>query len=182
MKKLIDEQTKIRWNKLAGLNEAIEIDSDLDFAIKEYTTMQSKIDEEQQKIQNIIDSISNMEKENKSRFKDIETYMKRFNIDEKRVDSWLAKLEESLKYKVPRPDYKELWLNALDKVNEATKRVMEELKNAQLEFKKSEKEIKLNIKQEGIGDIFKTLFLKIKKLFLSFNLFNRAANKLPKIK
>ena len=166
---------------LTKMIEKIELDSELESEIKNYTDTQVKIDQERAKIQLALDSIDSMETSNKTRFRDMEKYMKRFSVDQKKVDGWVAKLTESLKYSTPRPDYKKLWLETLTKVNTATKNVMNSLKESQMEFKKTEKQIKLDIQQEGIVDIFKTLFSKPKKLFSSFNLFNKLSNKLPKI-
>lgn len=181
MKQLIDEQIKTRWNKLAGLKEEIEIEEQLEQEIESYGFMQETIEKEQEQIQKALDKIKKMEKENKKRFKDIEKYMKRFNVDEKKVSKWVAKLEETLKYKTVRPDYKDLWSETMKKVNAATQKVMNELKEAQLDVKRTKTQIRLNIQQEGVGDIIKKLFKKLKDLFSAFSLFNKITKRLPKI-
>ena len=163
------------------LKEEIETDDQLTETIELFGILQEKINEEQAKIQNIVDEISKMEKENKNRFKDVKKYMERFNIDKKKASNWVAKLEEKLKFTRPRPDYKDLWLETMEKVNEATQRVMKKMEENQIELKKTQKELVLNIQKEGITDFFKKVFIKLKGLFSSFSYFNKIIKGLPKI-
>jgi len=69
------------------LKEEIETDDQLTETIELFGILQEKINEEQAKIQNIVDEISKMEKENKNRFKDVKKYMERFNIDKKKASN-----------------------------------------------------------------------------------------------
>jgi len=69
----------------------------------------------------------------------------------------------------------------MEKVNEATQRVMKKMEENQIELKKTQKELVLNIQKEGITDFFKKVFIKLKGLFSSFSYFNKIIKGLPKI-
>ena len=159
----------------------IETEQELEQEIESYVTLDDKIKIKQAQIQSVLDEIESMSSENTKRFREIDKHMKRFNIENKTVKSWVAKMSEKLKYKVVRPDFKKLWLEALTKVNQATKNVMLSLENTQLELKRKETIKVLSIKQEGVFDSLKSLWNKFKTLISSFKSFSKIANKLPKI-
>jgi hypothetical protein len=71
-----------------------------------------------------------MDKSLATRFKKIQTYMESNEISEKKVNDWVARLNTVAKYKRITPDYKQMWSEALKKVNEATRRVLEQIKIA----------------------------------------------------
>jgi len=74
-----------------------------------------------------------------------------------------------------------LWEEAISKVNTQTKRVLEDLMNAQLELKKNEKKIELTI-EFSLKDILKSIVNKFKALFNSITGYEKVVKKLPQIK
>ena len=102
-------------------------------------------------------------------------------IQEKKVKKWIAKLKTVAKFDRIQPNYKSLWAEALKKVNEATRRVMGELEKAQVDTKKAATKIKLELVEEGIVDIFKSLWNKFKGLFKAFDSYKKISNDLPNL-
>ena len=159
----------------------IDTESELEQEISTYKQQMTDIEERTAQIQSILDDIESMEKKNKKRFKDIQKFMIRFKLDSRKVDQWIAKIEEKLKYAVVRPDYKKLWLEYQKKVNAATRKVMDAFTETHLEVKRKETVKALSIKAEGITDVLSGLWSKFKDLLVSFKSFNKVAAKQPKV-
>ena len=182
MKLTKNKLKEIIQEEIQKLNE-IETEKELDKEIVTYQELSTQIKKKRDEIQVILDDIGSMEKENKKRFRELQKFMESFKIDERKVDLWIAKISEMLKYKVLRPDYMTLWKNAITKVNPATRNVLENLERTQLELKAVETKKVLSIEASGNAiSILKKLWSNIKSLFTSFKAFNKIANKLPKIK
>ncbi len=161
------------------LNE-IQSEEELEKEISNWKALQETINAKQSEIQSILDELKKMNDENSSRFKEVEKFMIRFNIKSKKVNNWIAEIKTELKYKVVRPDYKELWESAMTKVNEATKSVLQNLLNIQKDIKS--KEVKNQLTIEGLGSIVKNLFNNIKNWILSINKFDKVTDNLPKVR
>jgi hypothetical protein len=177
--------TKTRLKQIIREEILSEIEDikELEHEILTYQTNSEIIEKKKKEIQKIVDDIKQMETSNKKKFKDIQKFMIRFAIDKKKVDIWIAQIQNVLKYKVIRPDYKTLWLEYTKKVNTATKRIMANMKDVQLELKKKETVQTLSIGQnEGIISSLKSLWGKFKSLFINLRNFTKVSNKLPKIK
>jgi len=122
--------------------------------INEYESVSGEVETVKAEIEVTVGKLlkhqNEMEKKQKKLLKDIEKGMKRHDVFEAKADKLIAKMKEELKYKVPRPDYKKLWEEALKKVNSATQNVLNDLQKKQMSFKKAEKHLKLHMsKNEG---------------------------------
>lgn len=168
--------------KLKSLLEVIQDDVELENEISEYGKLTDEVEKKYKSIQSVLDEIGKIDNEAKTKYKEINKYMERFRKDEVKSGKWVALLEEKLKYKVVRPDYKELWNNALTKVNSATKKVLNELMNIQKEVKSKEMTNVFSItKNESVFSFLKNLWKRFTSLFKSIDVFSKTVNKLPKI-
>ena len=173
LRKMIREEIKI-------IHEAIESDKDLENEIRTYMNNKKSLDKLKAEYEKVINDITQQQKSLDIMFKEIKKYMERFNISEKIIDNWIAKLEEKLKYKKITPDYKTLWEEAIKKVNAQTKKVLDQLMDANKELKKNEKKLELTI-ELSIKDIVKSIYEKIKGWFNSIVNYEKIAKSLPKI-
>ena len=170
---------------MATAKKQIQDDKQLMSEIKLFQTNQEKIEAIEKEIKPQLDQLKALDKENKTRFKEIQKFMQRFKIRNKQVGKIIATLEEKLKYKVPRPDYKAAWTEALTKVNAATRAVLDAVIEAQMELKRKATQDVLTIKSEnldeGLRNGLKLLMNKIKNLFISFGNYFKVTQKLPKV-
>lgn len=105
--------------------------------------------------------------------------MDQHKIYQKKVNSWVARLKTVAKYKRVQPDYKQMWTEALKKVNDATRNVLQGISDANVQMKKSATKIQLQLVQQSVMDIIKSIFSKFARLFQSFSVYNKLATKLP---
>lgn len=171
-------------NELKLVNEDINNEKELIKEIKNYKKMEAEISEKQKLIEAQTNEIKKLEKANSTAFSNIEKYMTKFNISKQTANDWIAELEEVLKYKVPRPDYRAAYEEALDKLNAQTRKVLEDIVKQQIETKKTMKDLKLSINKvdEGVFDVIKKMFNGLKSLFKNTIFFGKIVDKLPKIK
>ena len=163
------------------LNE-IESDKELDIQITEYGSNSDELEKLKKSVQETLDKIENIEKTNKKKFSEIQKFMVRFDKSKRIADMWTANLKKTLKFKVVRADYKDLWLTSLTKVNEATKKVMQDLEDTQKRLKSKEMKDVLSIaKTEGVLDSLKGFWTKLKSLVQSFTRYDKVISSLPKI-
>lgn len=150
--------------------------------IQSYFRMQKQLQDKRSLIQDQINQIQAMDKSLATRFKKIQTYMESNEISEKKVNDWVARLNTVAKYKRITPDYKQMWSEALKKVNEATRRVLEQIKIANEQTKRAATKIELELVEENVFDVIKSLFTKFVRLFKAFDNYKRVSDSLPRIK
>lgn len=136
--------------------QEISSKEELSKEISEYKKNSAKITELQKSIEDVLKNIKSQSDEENKRLKLIIKYMDDFKINQAEGDDWVAELENVPKYKYPSASYKELWEEAMSKLNEATKKVLKQLENTQLDIKRKATEPKLTIKdKENIKEAFK---------------------------
>jgi len=94
--------------------------------------------------------------------KTIEVLLDKSGKVQLRVDNIVAEIMEVLKFKRIEPGWKGLWAQALEKVNDATRKILEELVEAEKEAKRQQKVKKFSIRTE-VG-IFGNLYLVFREL------------------
>lgn len=157
-------------------------DYNLDQDIETYFTIQKQLQAKRALIQQQLDQLEAMDKSLSTRVKKIQDYMEKNQVSQRRVKQWVARLSTVAKYKRVAPDYKQMWGEALKKVNEATRRVLEQIKIANEQAKRAATKIELQLVEEGIMDIVKNLFSKFVGLFKAFDSYEKVSNSLPQIK
>lgn len=142
---LNETKKKIILGKKENLDE-IDItpessQEDLQLELDEIQNKINELDQLKSSIEIILSQIKSGDKEVEKRLKIIEDYMSRYNLKEiiSKSKTWIISLKEKIKYKVVRADYKELFEKVMTKINDSTKRVINDILNAQLEAKKIEK-------------------------------------------
>jgi len=173
------EETTEGIIRILPIIEAITTDDELDEAIKEYKKLEDEIAKKHLELKEELGRLNEKEKLANNHIKEIKKYMIRFDIKSRKVEKWVALITEQLKYKTVRPDYKELWLTLLTKVNEATRNVMKAEEELQKKTKAAEKETVLKI--EGIGSWFDKLYKNFKKYFTAVDEYSDIVDNLIKI-
>jgi len=165
--------------------EEISSEEELKKEIESYKKNSSEIEKLQKSIKETLDSISLKSKEEENRLKSIVQYMQNFDVTKVEADEWVATLETVPKYKYPSASYKDLWLEAMSKLNLATQKILKQFESAHLDTKRKETkpEFKIsdikenNILNKGINYILS----KFKNLFYSIKNFNNVVKDLPKL-
>lgn len=133
------------------LNE-ISNEGELSKEISEYKKNSAKIDELKKSIENVLKQIKSGEDEEKKRLALIVKFMQDFNVKKAEGDDWVAELEQIPAFKYPSASYKELWEEAMSKLNEATKKVLKGFENAQLDAKRKQTKPELTIKGKDLKE------------------------------
>lgn len=133
------------------LNE-ISNEGELSKEISEYKKNSAKIDELKKSIENVLKQIKSGEDEEKKRLALIVKFMQDFNVKKAEGDDWVAELEQIPAFKYPSASYKELWEEAMSKLNEATKKVLKGFENAQLDTKRKQTKPELTIKGKDLKE------------------------------
>ena len=184
--------------KFRDLDEAapsIVSDEELLASITSFKEKEVLIAAKRKEIQAALDAIAELEGENKKVLKAIEKRMKLFEQKFAAAESWVAELNEVLKYEKVRPDYKILWEQALTKLNSQTQVVLSDLLAAHVKAKELETKIVLNIgdkpedvaigtisEDNAIKRIYRGAIDKFKTLFSSMKSFGKTVDNLPKLK
>ena len=148
--------------------------------IKTYKGTTDEIKKLYETIQDTLDNIKQMESENRKRFQLVEKSMLRFKISEIKIDKWVAKIENQLKFKVIRSDFKILWETAFSKVNKQTQAILKDIEDTQHELKKKETVNVLTI-GEGIGDKIRHLWNSVVSFVKNIKELDKLANSLPRV-
>lgn len=156
-------------------------DDELENDIKEYFRLQKQYQTKRALIQQKLDELEALNKSLKDKFEKIQNYMEENNISQKKVKNWVARLVVVIKYKRVSADYKQIWGEALKKVNKATRRVLQQIKIANEQAKRAATKIELQLVEENILDIVKSLYTKFAGLFKALNDYKRVSNSLPKL-
>lgn len=149
--------------------------------IESYFSLSKEIEQKKKQLQKQLLQMQTMDKSLKNKFSKIEKYMAQYDISQKRVHTWVARLRTVAKYKRIQPDYKDMWGEALTKVNQATRKVLQSILTANVEVKKSATKIQLELLEQGLLDIVKGLIQKFGKLFTKISQFSKISKNLPKI-
>ena len=167
------------------LNEGVS-DVDVKNKISEYKKISEKVSklqkEIEEKVGDLLTQKEHLEKGAKDSLKQIEKMMIVLSVIEIKNDGLVAKISEELKYKVVRANFQDLWETGLTKVNEATEKILRDLKVTQEELKSKETEKRFSIKEEGImGGIMLWLKSMINKLKDSMDSFKTASDELENL-
>lgn len=172
---------KIQFLKesIQSLINEISTEDELGKEINQYFKITDELEAKKKEFKEILDYLSVTDKSLKTRFTKIQKYMEEHEIQEKKGDKWIAKLQTVLKNKRVQASFKELWLTALEQFNEAHRKVMIALEEADVEAKRAETKIELELKREGVMDFLKSFWNKIKKLTSIFDSFKKTVDSLP---
>lgn len=160
-----------------------KLNSDLQKSLKEYERLSKAIEQIDIELKPLSDKKKQQNKQLKVVLKTIQKQMNDHKIEQIKVSKWIISLKSVLKYKNITPNYKQLWLSALDKLNGATRRILQMLLQTHKESKRVQRKIELEINlDQGIMDILKGFLTKLKSLFNRFKDYKKIARSLPKIK
>ena len=135
IKKIIREELED-----SGLTE-----ESLEQSIKEYFKLQKELEALEIQLEPLLKSKKSADAQQTRILNAVQMWMEINKKDNVIVKNWVIKLSQVLKFKKPTPSYKDLWEDALRKVNKATQDVLNGHLKAHLEFKKSEKVPSLTI-------------------------------------
>jgi thioester reductase-like protein len=134
----------IREATFQALSEITSSD-ELRNKVTEYLRLSKEANDLTATIKETLSLIDKKEKSASKILKEVDRYMTDFNVTLLEADDWVAEIKDQLKYKNAVLAYKELWEEALTKLNAQTKKVLDEMAAAQLENKAKETIKKLYI-------------------------------------
>ena len=204
------QRTSITESKLRSVIRSILVevksDAEMQKAIEEYQSMMEEIDSLTASISETLNSIKTKDKDAKAIFKKMEKFMETKvteNFESARVttDKWVATLQREAKYKRIAPDYKEVYEEALTKLNAQTRAVVEAITEANVKAKEAATVDNLYIK--AIGESKKSRLTEanpltavlnklkswqtkftalVQRVFTNITKFEKIAERLPPIK
>lgn len=155
----------------------------LDKMIADYFKLQKDLEKFRDDNRQIIKKLAEKDKKLSTVRKSMEKYMIENQVEERKVNKWVVTLKKIAKFKRITPDYKQLYLQALTKVNLATRNILNGLMESHKQGKKAQTKWDMQTTvQQGVFDVFKAFFTKLKTLFGAFNNYKKVASSLPKIK
>jgi len=168
--------------------DEISSQDDLSKEIAEYKKNSEEVKKLEASIADTLKKIKDISKGEDTRLKQIINYMQDFKVKQVKADKWVASLEEVAKYSRPQPSYKELWEEALGKLNAKTVDVMKQLEHAQVaeKSKETKPEFKVEPLKENLLDLakkgMKFVTDKIKGLLTTIKGYKDVVDGLPVIK
>jgi len=176
------------YSKIMTVINEISNDEELTAGIVEYGRLTDEIAAKLASIQDTLDSIKALEKQSSSSLKNIERYVVDFQKTKVVADKWVLNVQNELKYKRLAPQYKELWEEALSKLNPATKAVLEKLKEAHLDAKSKETIDKISISKvdeasfmDNVISVAKSFLSKLVSFIPVTKQYKQVVNNLPKV-
>lgn len=180
----------LEYKLYEGAESLDEISSqdELSKEIAEYNKNSAELKKLEASIADTLKKIKDISKGEDTRLKQIINYMQDFKVKQVKADKWVASLEEVAKYSRPQPSYKELWEEALTKLNKSTVEVMKKLEHAQVseKAKETKPEFKIEPLKENLLDLAKKginfVVDKIKGLLGTVRKYKDVVDGLPVIK
>ena len=163
-----------------------ELDSEdgLKAEIEAYKKGSKEIEELQKSIEDVLKKIKAKTSEEAARQKLIIKYMSDFKINKVQADKWVATLETVKANQYPSVSYKEVYEQALSKLNEATVKVIKKIEADHLMVKAqaTKPELKItDIEENVISKGVDWVISKFKGLFLAIKDYNKTVKELPKL-